>query len=133
MAVQQGSYSGNETGARTTPAFPVSRFLLLEQFFRLLDYVFRSKPELLVEVLNRSGCAEVRTRNHAPFIANVLAPSKIGSGFDGHACFYLWREHAFAVLLRLLLEELPRGHTDHSTANSFGGQLLMRCHGELQF
>src|SRR5919109_3537610 len=85
------------------------------------------------QILNRRRGSEIVAGDYATFRADVFAPAKARTRFDGHARVYVRRQQAISILLRLPFEELPRWHADHAATNALRREPLVRLHAELHF
>src|ERR1022692_4350802 len=80
---------------------------------------FRFEAVLALQFLERGGRAESLHAENAAVYARVAFPAKRGRLLDGDARRDSGREYALAVLVALLLENVPRRHGDHAGADAF--------------
>ena len=90
------------------------RLLLPEHFFCGGYDPVRLEPELVLEFFKRSGRTKRLHADDATGIADLPLPSKSRGLFDGKARFYARQQNAVPVFLRLVLEDVPRWHGNHT-------------------
>src|SRR5262245_14612413 len=93
-------------------------------------HVVDGESESLLELLERSGGAERLHAQPGAARARVALPAERRRLLHRHARRDRGRNDAVAVLLRLLLEELPRGHADHAGLHLPGAELLEGGHAQ---
>src|SRR6266850_3484744 len=106
------------------------RSLLAQQLLGRCHDAVGLEAELLLKRLQRRGRAK---RPHADDVpgaadADVALPAERGGLFHRHPRLYVWWQHAVTILLRLMLEDLPRRHRDDASADPFREQLAVRFH-----
>src|SRR5262245_26838901 len=88
------------------------------------------EAELLLQLFQRRRRAErFHAETNAPR-AHIPAPAKRARLLHGDAGGDSRRQHLIAILLRLLLEDLPRWHADHTRTHPITLQLLLRIEAE---
>ncbi len=92
--------------------------------------IFRFEAVLALQFLERGGRAESFHAENAAVYAGVAFPAKRGRLLDGDARRNGGREYARAVLVALLLENVPRRHGDHARPDAFSQKRVVRIGGE---
>src|SRR5271167_1586973 len=96
--------------ARAAPAGQSSGRLMLrasEHLLRRSDDSFRLEAEFLQQFLKRSGTAEGPHGDDLAGAADVAVPTQGRRLLDGNARRDLGGQHAVAIRLRLVLEDIP--------------------------
>src|SRR6516162_8117585 len=101
-----------------------------EQFHSDRDNPLRLKAELALQLLERCRRAEGLHADNAARGTNISVPSQHRSLLDGDARVDAWRQHLITIGLRLVLEDVPRGHGDDAVANPLRRQLFMGLHNK---
>src|SRR4051794_40332549 len=70
------------------------------------------EPEMLEDFAPRPRSAEAIDTDDGPALPDEALPAECGAGLDGDARHPGWTEHALAVGVVPLIEQLPRGHAD---------------------
>src|SRR5690242_15808834 len=83
------------------------------------------EAELLLQVFERRRGAEGVHADHDAGRSNVVGPSEDRGLFNGDARRYFRRQHLFFVVVRLVVEDFPRRHTDDAGLDALGGKLLI--------
>src|SRR5437879_1616811 len=108
-----------------------SDLLVLQQSAGLCDDVFHCESEMLEQILNRSGGAEVCSGDDASVEANVLAPTQSCSRFHGDTRTHQGRQDLISIFGRLLFKDLPRWHADDPGTNAFRLELFVSADAQL--
>src|ERR1700756_1539123 len=87
-----------------------------EQLHGDRDDPLRLKAEFALQLLKRCRRAEGLHADNAAGGADISVPTEHRSLLDGDACRDMRRQDLLAIGLRLVLEDVPRGHRDDPRA-----------------
>src|SRR5437667_2023877 len=109
---------------------PVEAASSAQQLFRRRGHQVGLEAKLLLQLLERRRRPESLHPDHPAGSADVALPSERGGLLDRDARRHGGRQHAVPILLRLVLEDLPRRHRDDAGADALGDQLVVGFHGK---
>ena len=93
-----------------------------------------SKPNFLCSSLSGAEAPKsVHPDNAAGMCQRIVPIPKVEALLHRDPSFHVGRQNAVAVRLRLVVENLPRGHRHYARANAFCVQLLMGCDRQANF
>src|SRR5262249_15071234 len=118
---------------RLTPGRRLSPFSIPQLFLCGRHNPVWLEAELSLEFLERCRGPEGLHATDTARRANVTLPSQGGALFHGDTGLHRGRQYTVPILLRLVLEDVPRGHRDHPRADSLGQELLVSLHRENDF
>src|SRR5262249_36136742 len=104
--------SGTRPTRASSSALPAPQHRL-----RGRGYLTRLEAILLLQLLQRCRGSECLHTNDVARRADVALPSESGSLLHGDAGFHGRGQHAVSVRLRLVVEDLPRRHRNHTRAD----------------
>src|SRR5262249_37640295 len=102
----------------------------LELLAAHLSHGLGGESELLLNVLERRRGAERVHPHHGPVLADESLPAERRCLLDRHPRLDRRRQHLLAVVLRLLVEQMPRGHADDADLVALRCQVLVRVYAQ---
>src|SRR5688572_27287732 len=111
----------------------ILRPVLLDLPLRRLDHVLDGEAELLRQLLERGARAESLHGDDLVVMGRVALPAEACGQLDGDARPHRRGQNALPVLVRLVLEKLPRRDAHDARLDAFGAQQLERLDAERDF
>src|SRR5262245_40210057 len=104
-----------------------------QQLFRCRDHSVRLEPKFPLELLEWRRRPKRVHADHAARPADVaLPPERRGLLYRDARCHMRW-EDGILIVLRLLLEDVPGRHRDHTRPNALSDELLVGLYSKTDF